>query len=57
MEAFEIWVKTDVESKKWALKDVAFDVHEAVRISEEYMADKPLCIARIEPVPMSSVAH
>ncbi len=57
MEAFEIWVKQDIESKKWALKDVAFDVHEAVRISEEHMVEHPLCVARIEPVPMSSVAH
>ncbi len=57
MQAYEIWTKKDIESRKWILTDCAFDVEEAARIAEEMMTEHPLLLARIEPVRMSSAMH
>lgn len=50
MSGFEIWVKRDIESKKWVLHELCFDLDEALRIAKAKMAEHPLLLAKIEPV-------
>lgn len=54
-QGFEVWVKRDIESSKWVLHELCFDLEEALRLAKLKMTEHPLLLAKIEPVDFRSL--